>query len=83
MKWALVSHNNRAQLVTTIEDYGLALTSAIKERFNQPAFLVQKKRDAKSLNEHERDLIGQVARICKIVHVNPATSSRRAFVFNR
>ena len=58
------------------------LTSAIKERFNQPAFLVCKEhdearvtRDAKSLNVHERDLIGQVARICKLVHVNPATSS--------
>ena len=49
------------------------LTSAIKERFNQPAFLVYKTRDeaqvtrdAKSLNVHERDLISQVARICKL-----------------
>ena len=58
------------------------LTSAIKERFNQSSFLVYKKRDearvtrdAKSLNVHERDLIDQVARICKLVHVKPATSS--------
>ena len=46
------------------------LTCSIKERFNQAAFLVYKKHDearvtcdAKSLNVHERDLIGQVARI--------------------
>ena len=32
-------------------------------------------RDAKSLNVHERDFIGQVASIRKLVHVNPATSS--------
>ena len=50
------------------------LTSGIKERFNQPAFLVYKKRDearvtreAKSLNVYEREFIGQVARICKQV----------------
>ena len=49
------------------------LTSAIKERFNQPAFLVYKKRDEaqvtrdeESLNVHERELIGQVVRICKL-----------------
>ena len=29
----------------------------------------------KSLNVHERDLINQVARICKLVHVSPATGS--------
>lgn len=46
------------------------LTSAIKERFNQPAFLVYQ-----NLNEHERNLIDQVARISKLVHVNPSTSS--------
>ena len=57
---------------STARDYYLRLyfkaldysTSAIKKRFNQPAFLVYKKpdearvtRDAKSLNVHERDLI--------------------------
>ena len=34
--------------------------------------------EVKALNEHERDLISlidQVARICKLVRVNPATSS--------
>lgn len=31
--------------------------------------------EVKALNEHERNLIDQVARICKLVHVNPATSS--------
>ena len=80
-----------SQHPSTARDYYLrlyfkaieCLTSAIKERFNQPAFLVYKKRDearvtrdAKSLNVHEQNLIiSQVVRICKLVHVNPATSS--------
>ena len=41
-------------------------TSALKERINQPAFLVYKKRDkarvtrdAKSFNVHERDLLAK------------------------
>ena len=53
------------------------LTSAIKERFNQPAFRDEARvtRGAKSFNVHERYLTGQVARICKLVHVNPTTSS--------
>ena len=69
------------QHLSTARDYyrGLyfealdCLTSAIKERFNQPAFLVYRKRNeaqvtrgAKSLNVYERELIGQVARTCKL-----------------
>ena len=31
--------------------------------------------EVKSLSVHEQGLIGQVARICKLVNVNPATGS--------
>ena len=31
--------------------------------------------EVKSLNVHEQGLIDQVAGICKLVHVNPATGS--------